>query len=180
MREIDLPTPGPGAKSRNKNEQDEHGSVTPLIIGFFTVCALLIFLISNVSSAYTERRKLTAHVEEALAIAAQEIDLFKYYYSGPLTDYMADNLLEDGNLRVPIDCDSAERVFTIQLTSVSLQHSLEIDIREEGPEILSFSCDGSNIAAVVKDSFELPFQLPVLGITHFENKVQAGITSRYK
>ena len=196
--------------------EDSRGSITPLIIIYFTVAMLLIFVVSNVAAAYVARRDLTNRVEASLLRAAQEIDEFKYYYGGPTTEFLAQLAIEEGKLLVPIDCATAARTFRNSLTIYSkskdpftnkdgdaqrnpipsLNKSENLNPRELNsdnrdtensdklvsgkPEIKSFDCEGNRISALVAERFELPFRIPVLGITTFENSVEASADSVYE
>jgi hypothetical protein len=170
----------PIGKTAKIGDQSELGSITPLILGFFTIAMLLIFLISNVAAAYIERRELTNRVEESLELAAQQIDSFSYYYGGPLTEYLASKEVSSGKLRVPIDCLAARNVFVKSLNATS-KKSVQVGRRKsKSLEIRAFDCDGQQIIATVVEEFDLPFQLRALGVTHFANRVKAGATSNYR
>lgn len=99
--------------------EDERGSLTPLIIFYFSIILALIFLIANVASVYIARRDLISRSESALSIAVQELDEIRYYYGSPLTDFLADDAISSRKLRVPIDCGDASRIFTQSLFSIS-------------------------------------------------------------
>ena len=148
-------------------KRDEIGSISPLIIFYFSILMILIFLISNVASVYIARRELTNRVEAGLAIAAQELDEFRYYYGSPLTDYLAEDAMRDRTLRVPIDCSESRVTFQRFIKYGSNPSALEIE----------FECDGFEIGAVVAEVHELPFQLRVLGFTQFKNRVSAATSS---
>jgi hypothetical protein len=101
------------------SREDERGSITPLIIFYFSIILALIFLIANVASVYIARRDLISRSESALSIAVQELDEIRYYYGSPLTDFLADDAISSRELRVPIDCGDASRIFTQSLFSIS-------------------------------------------------------------
>lgn len=146
---------------------DEVGSISPLVIFYFSILMILIFLISNVASVYIARRELTNRVEAGLAIAAQELDELRYYYGSPLTDYLAEDAIKDRRLKVPIDCNDSRAVFhkTIHTSQIALETEVQ------------FKCDGFEIGAVVSEIHQLPFQLRAFGITSFKNQVSAATSS---
>ena len=148
-------------------KDDETGSISPLIIFYFSILMILIFLISNVASAYIARRELTNRVEAGLANAAQELDEFRYYYGSPLTDYLAEDSIRDGTLRVPIDCSEARFTFLKFMLYGSNPSELEVQ----------FKCDGFEIGADVTEVHQLPFQFRALGINEFKNRVSAATSS---
>lgn len=106
--------------------EDERGSISPLIIFYFSVILILIFLISNVASTYIARRDLISRAESALSIAVQELDEIRYYYGSPLTYFLADDAISAKELRVPIDCTEASRSFTQALYSFSSSGGTEL------------------------------------------------------
>ena len=179
--------------------EDERGSITPLIIFYFSIILALIFLIANVASVYIARRDLISRSESALSIAVQELDEIRYYYGSPLTDFLADYAISSRELRVPIDCGDASRIFTQSLYSISsiglsalpyeplpneplpkvsatsqpaskLLHRHQVSIE-------SIQCDGFDLSAKLSERHELPFQLRVFGLTHYINKVEVGTAS---
>lgn len=174
--------------------EDERGSISPLIIFYFSVILILIFLISNVASTYIARRDLISRAESALSIAAQALDEIRYYYGSPLTDFLANDAIAAKDLRVPIDCADAAQSFTEALYSISsfgantsphrilpneslsIQSSSGIAPRHK-VSIESIHCDGFDISVIVTEIHELPFQLRVFGITHYMNKIEVGTAS---
>ena len=156
-------------RERKHQMSDEAGSISPLIILYFSILMISVFLISNVASVYIARRELTNRVEAGLAIAAQELDELRYYYGSPLTDYLAEDAIRDRTLRVPIDCSGSRASFQRFLKYGSNPSTLEIE----------FKCDGFEIGAVVSEVHELPFQLRALGFTQFKNRVSAATSSYF-
>jgi hypothetical protein len=171
------------------DQSDETGSISPLIIFYFTILVTLIFLISNVASAYIARRDLISRTESALLIASQELDDYRYYYGSPITSFLAEQEISNGSLRVPIDCADASRTFEVAMTSLSIDPvdsqagSQRFTPRESkgfgmsNLQIESISCDGYDLAAKVSELHELPFQLRVLGIRTHLNRVEVGTSS---
>ena len=175
--------------NQESHKSDEAGSISPLIIFYFTIIVSLIFLISNVASAYIARRDLISRTESALLIASQELDEYRYYYGSPLTSFLAEQEISNGSLRVPIDCADASRSFQAAMLSLSIDG---LDNRTENPQfnriesesfgsdnlqIESISCDGYDLAAKVSEIHELPFQLRALGIRTHLNRIEVGTSS---
>jgi hypothetical protein len=151
---------------------------------------ILIFIISNIASTYVARRDLTNRVESALADGAQELDLLAYYYNAPLTDYLAEESLRQGDLRVPIDCAAARVTFERNLliernvwTSDRNQSDQQINesafgkITSTPVRIDNFKCDGYELSASVSQVHQLPFQLRVLDLKSFRVEVSSSTTS---
>ena len=163
--------------THRKEAQDEaRGSIAPLIFIYFTIAMILIFIVSNVAATYVARRDLTNRVESSMLRAAQELDQLRYYYGGPTTDFLAQLAIDEGRLLVPINCPAASQTFRTTLTMYSaVNRSIEWK-----PEITSFKCEENRIAAIVTERFELPFQIPALGITTFENRVEVSAESVYQ
>jgi hypothetical protein len=179
--------------------EDERGSLTPLIIFYFSIILALIFLIANVASVYIARRDLISRSESALSIAVQELDEIRYYYGSPLTDFLADDAISSRKLQVPIDCGDASRIFTQSLFSISSigARALPNEPLPNEPlpkvsatsqptskllprhqiSIESIQCDGFDLSAKLSERHELPFQLRVFGLTHYINKVEVGTAS---
>lgn len=155
------------------SEFDEQGSITPLILVYFTIVLLLIFLISNVSAAYVARRDLTSRVEGALAGAAQEIDEIKYYYGLPLTAFLVADAAASQKLWVPIDCGAAQDTFAKWLALQKIE-------RRDRPSIQSFECDGKSIEVQVSERFSLPFRLPIFEIEAIDIQVKVGAGSIFQ
>ncbi len=181
------------------SREDERGSITPLIIFYFSIILALIFLIANVASVYIARRDLISRSESALSIAVQELDEIRYYYGSPLTDFLADDAISSRELRVPIDCGDASRIFTQSLFSISSIGASALPYEPLPYEPLnkvsatsqptskllprhqisieSIQCDGFDLSAKLSERHELPFQLRVFGLTHYINKVEVGTAS---
>lgn len=186
------------------SREDERGSITPLIIFYFSIILALIFLIANVASVYIARRDLISRSESALSIAVQELDEIRYYYGSPLTDFLADDAISSRELRVPIDCGDASRIFTQSLFSISSIGASALPYEPLPYEpipyeplnkvsatsqptskllprhqisIESIQCDGFDLSAKLSERHELPFQLRVFGLTHYINKVEVGTAS---
>ena len=155
---------------------DELGSISPLIIFYFSITLILIFLISNVASLYIARRDLTSRAEAALSVAAQELDEFRYYYGAPLTDFLAQDAIASGKLRVPIDCADASRKFLQVLHSGTSPVNSKQDLSGK-VNVESIRCDGYDISAKISQMHELPFQLRVFGINSYLNRVEVGTAS---
>lgn len=152
---------------------DEQGSITPLILLYFTIVMLLIFLIANVSAAYVARRDLTSRVEGAIAGAVQEIDEVKYYYDLPLTAFLVADATASRKLWVPIDCGLARDTFSKTLALQSVGTSVR-------PAIQSFECDGKRIEVQVSERFFLPFRLSVFAIEAIDIRVKVGAGSIFQ
>lgn len=132
--------------------KSEIGSIAPLMIGFFMILMSAVYLVSDLSAVYIDRRNLISTAEAALYQATQELDRTAYYMFGPKSS-------------VPIDCAAAE---------TSFREIVTVDI-----EVLDFSCDGQEVRADVKRDFELPFQLRTFAITRFTNRIQASAISEF-
>jgi len=151
---------------------------------------ILIFIISNIASTYVARRDLTNRVASALADGAQELDLLAYYYNAPLTDYLAEESIRRGALRVPIDCAAARITFERNLliqrnvwTSDGNKSDQQINesafgkITSTPVRIDNFKCDGYELSASVSQIHQLPFQVRVLDLKSFRVEVSASTTS---
>ena len=171
------------------HDQEEAGSLSPLIIFYFTIILIFIFLISNIASTYVARRDLTNRAEMALQAAAQELDEFRYYYSAPLTDFLANEAIISRQFRLPIDCTDAKETFLRALhsmgSSASLQSPDQLDSPKQGINsgsasavvVRQFRCDGYELEAEITEVHELPFQLRAFGLTHFENEISIATAS---
>ena len=179
-----------GNESRIESQLiDERGSISPLVIFYFSITLILIFLISNVASLYIARRDLTSRAEAALSVAAQELDEFRYYYGAPLTDFLAENAIASGKLRVPIDCEDASRKFIQVLYSQSDQvggnRAVPGATRKVGTQqdssgavsVEAIRCDGYDISAKLSQLHEFPFQLRVFGVKSYLNRIEVGTAS---
>ena len=154
----------------NFQRNDQEGSISPIIIFYFSIILFLTFIITNVGAAYISHRELASRNEAALSIAAQELDEFKYYYASPITEFFADNSINRGELKVPIDCTDASNRFREVLSRESKSGNLRIN---------DFSCNGYELIADVEERVELVFQLRFLKITTYTNRVTAGTDSTY-
>ena len=148
----------------------EAGSISPLIIFYFSIILFLTFVVTNIGAAYISHRELTSRTEAALSIAAQELDELKYYYSSPITEFFADNYIQRGELKVPIDCFDASIRFREVLSSAQANTNLSIK---------DFECNGSELYARVEERQELIFQLRFLNITSYINQVSVATDSTY-
>ncbi len=149
---------------------DEFASISPIIIFYFSIILFLTFIVTNVGAAYISHRELASRTEAALSIAAQELDEFKYYYASPITEFFADNSINRGELKVPIDCADASNRFREVLSRESKSGNLRIT---------DFDCNGYELIADVEEKVELVFQLRFLNITTYTNRVTAGTDSTY-
>lgn len=148
----------------------EDGSISPLIIFYFSIVLFLTFIITNIGAAYISHRELISRTEAALSVAAQELDEFKYYYASPITEYFADNSIQRGELKVPIDCADANNRF---------REILGIGQEDTNLTIRDFECNGRELFASVEEQKELIFQLRFLNITSFRNRVSVATDSTY-
>ena len=162
------------SKEVNPSNRSDHftedGSISPLIIFYFSIVLFLTFIITNIGAAYISHRELTSRTEAALSVAAQELDEFKYYYSSPITEYFADNSIHRGELKVPIDCTDANARFR-EILSIG-QEDANLVIRD-------FECNGRELFASVEEQRDLIFQLRFLNITSFLNRVSVATDSTY-
>lgn len=62
--------------------RDEHGSVTPLIIGFVVVVALLVAVVVDASAAYLRRQGLNSAADSAALAATDGIQGEEVYTAG--------------------------------------------------------------------------------------------------
>lgn len=176
----------------NESRKEEVGSITPLIVLYFTLIMVLTFLVANVGSMYIARRELTNRVEDSLAIAAQELDEFRYYYAIPTGEDLINKFidrvpglsatnfeLQGKGRRVPLDCGDAERTFrkSFQENQPSLFLSRKNRVLES--EIVSFNCDGFQISAEVFEEQEIPFKLRLFNIDSFQHRIRASSASNY-
>ena len=131
----------------------DEGSIAPLIFGFFMILMSATFVVSDISALYVARRDLISTTEAALYRATEELDSKTYYLSTGRKSH------------VPIDCQTAERRFRTEL------------LREA--QIAAFECDGWQLAARVRESRDLPFQLKIFSITGFTNEIRAAVVAEY-
>ena len=131
----------------------DEGSIAPLIFGFFMILMSATFVVSDISALYVARRDLILNTEAALYRATEELDSKTYYLSTGRKSH------------VPIDCQAAERRFRTEL------------LREA--QIAAFECDGWQLAARVRESRDLPFQLKIFSITGFTNEIRAAVVAEY-
>lgn len=150
-------------------DSEQRGSISPLIVAFFSILMIAIFVVSNAASVYVGKRELTSLVESSLATAAQQLDELTYYYGSPLTDFLTDSDITSGKARVPIECDSARSVFERTLTR-------EVSALN-GNQILTFNCNGSELWATVSSMQTLPFQIRALNLNSFKIEVSAATSS---
>ena len=172
---------GQGVLSIDRN--DEAGSISPLIVFFFVMLLLLTFLVANVAAVYIARRELTSKVEYALSSAVREIDEFRYYYGNPLTEFLAQRAIEQGDLKVPVDCGEAKSRFLQELKSFEFHESYSkpaISMGTGNIELMNFRCNGYELIARVSEEEALPFQFQVFGIKSFTNIVEVGSASIYQ
>ena len=148
----------------------EDGSISPLIIFYFSIVLFLTFIITNMGAAYISHRELTSRAEAALSIAAQELDEFKYYYSSPITENVADISIQKGELKVPIDCTDANNRFR-EILGIGQEYT-NLVIRD-------FECNGRELFASIEEQRDLIFQLRFLNITSFHNRVSVATDSTY-
>jgi hypothetical protein len=158
------------ARVTNANPDSEEGSISPLISIYFVIVMISIFIVANIASTYISRRELINVTEAALAEATHQLDEMRYYYQVPLPNYWSGS----NNQMVPIDCRDAATFFTRTIES-----NREDSSEDEPIAMLAFDCDGRILRAKVQRSHNLPFSLPVLGISQFTNVVEVAVSSRY-
>lgn len=91
----------------------EKGSISPLIMLYFTVAMLMAFVVFNFASTYVARRDLINTTEAALSIATQELDEWVYYYRLPTNGLPGSN-----SDLVPINCSDAGLRFSRELAAM--------------------------------------------------------------
>lgn len=77
---------------------DESGSISPLILGLFSIALLLSVGILNVSESFLAKRQLIQIGEEVVQRASHSLDYFQYY--------LGDQSWEPSN-KIPLDCNAA-------------------------------------------------------------------------
>ena len=185
---------------RDSEGVSDMGSISPLILLYFVIIMASIFAVANLASCYVARKELTARTEGALAKAAQELDEYRYYYG--LSSFT--NIVGSSARAIPINCSDASRTFRreieiqqsnfqntyFQNTNIQKASIQKSDIRQSNPQqadiervrrtyIVSFNCDGENLSAVMRETVQLPFQLPLFDLREFTNEVKVSIRSIY-
>ena len=145
----------------------ERGSISPLIMLYFTVAMLMAFVVSNVASTYVARRDLINTTEAALSIATQELDEWVYYYRLPTKGIPGSN-----SDLVPINCSDAGSTFSRELAAMK--------IKESPAKIISYRCDGYLLGAIVEQEYRLPFAASILGVDSFTNRVDVSVQSTFR
>lgn len=159
--------------------EDEYGSISPLIMGYFIITMTLTFLISNTASVYIARRDLINLTEGALSRAVQELDEIAYYYQVPIPE-----IFPGESRAVPINCSDAGRTFSQE---VALIAKSKLDLYGQSfnqaisdIELKSFICDGKSLRVSLQQVHQLPFKLRVFGITEFTNQIEVSMESIYQ
>ena len=145
----------------------EKGSISPLIMLYFTVAMLMAFVVSNFASTYVARRDLINTTEAALSIATQELDEWVYYYRLPTNGLPGSN-----SDLVPINCSDAGLRFSRELAAMD---------KDQTPiRIINYQCDGYLLGAVVEQEYLLPFAASILGVESFTNRVDVKVQSTFR
>ena len=159
--------------------EDEYGSISPLIMGYFIIAMTLTFLISNTASVYIARRDLINLTEGALSRAVQEIDEIAYYYQVPIPE-----IFPGQSRAVPIDCSDAGRTFSQEVELIAKSklnlYGRSFNQANSDIELNSFICDGKSLRVSLQQVHQLPFKLRVFGITEFTNQIEVSMESIYR
>lgn len=147
--------------------ESERGSISPLIVLYFTVAMLTAFVVSNIASTYVARRDLINTTEAALSIASRELDEWVYYYRLPTNGLPGSN-----SELVPINCSDAGNTFSKELAAMS---NIENPAR-----IVNYRCDGYLMSALVEQEHRLPFAASILGVESFTNRVDVSVQTTFK
>lgn len=153
--------------SRQREFDSEKGSISPLIMLYFTIAMLMAFIVSNLASTYVARRDLINKTEAALSIATQELDEWVYYYRLPTNGLPGSN-----SDLVPINCSDAGSTFSRELSAM--------DTKASPARIMSYRCDGYSLGAVVEQEHRLPFAASLLGVDSFTNRVDVNVQSTFR
>lgn len=154
-----------GSNTQNRSQLEEAASIIPLIWVYFLISLTLIFIASDTTSTYVARRQLINEAESAISKGVQELDEIAYYeglprsWTSPFDHYTNER-------RVPVDCNSAERVIRLSLSSDILLHV--------------FNCDGFEVSIDISRIHKLPFPFFRFGIHEYTNRVTVGGSSNYK
>ena len=158
---------------------DEHGSISPLIVGYFIIAMSLTFLISNLASVYIARRDLINLTEGALSRAVQELDEIAYYYQVPIPE-----IFPGQSRAVPINCSDAGRTFSQEIALIANSkldlYGRSFNQANSEIELKSFICDGGRLSVSLQQVHQLPFKLRVFGITEFTNQIEVSMQSIYQ
>jgi hypothetical protein len=159
--------------------EDEYGSISPLIMGYFIIAMTLTFLISNTASVYIARRDLINLTEGALSRAVQEIDEIAYYYQVPIPE-----IFPGQSRAVPINCSDAGRTFSQEVALIAKSkldlYGRSFNQANSDIELKSFICDGKSLRVSLQQVHQLPFKLRVFGITEFTNQIEVSMESIYR
>jgi len=159
--------------------EDEYGSISPLIMGYFIIAMTLTFLISNTASVYIARRDLINLTEGALSRAVQELDEIAYYYQVPIPE-----IFPSQSRAVPINCSDAGRTFSQEVALIA-KSKLDLygrSLNQVNGDIAlkAFICDGNSLRVRLQQVHQLPSKLRVFGITEFTNQIEVSMESIYR
>lgn len=159
--------------------EDEYGSISPLIMGYFIIAMSLTFLISNIASVYIARRDLINLTEGALSRAIQELDEIAYYYQVPTPE-----IFSGQSRAVPINCSDAGKTFSQEVALIAKSkldlYGRSFNQANSDIELKSFICDGKSLRVGLQQVHQLPFKLRVFGITEFTNQIEVSMESIYQ
>ncbi|HET8561906.1 MAG TPA: pilus assembly protein TadG-related protein [Marmoricola sp.] len=137
--------------------REDRGSITPLVVGFAAVVALLVAVVVDASAAYLQRQGLDA-VADAAALAATDGIEGEQVYTHGLGG------------RAAVDPDSARRFVTDYLRASG--------VRERYPG-LSFSVEagGRTVVVHVAAPLRLPLHVPGVGDTAVVGGTAASVVA---
>jgi len=159
-----------------KYVQSEHGSISVLTIGLFSILLTSALILSNVTTVYLAKRTLIIASEAAVQRGAKNLDQAAYY-SGEynLTEFIQ-GLLGAGeeDPGIPIDCSAGLRDARELISNWNGQDKTIVRSGISEMQLRDFQCDGFQIYLESSAIVELPFPFAFIGIEEVEINSSAG------
>ena len=133
-------------------KKGESGSLVILVFALFFLLLIGSLAVVDISDNFLAKRQLVEIGEVAITRAAHQIS-FSRYYSGKI---LMDTSGGDGaQFRIPLDCQSAYRAFSDEISASSL--------RANHITIISWSCNDDEVVGTISAEIPILLNLP-LGI----------------
>ena len=128
------------------------GSLVILVLALFFLLLMGSLAVVDISDNFLAKRQLVEIGEVAITRAAHQISLSRYYSGNILMDTSGG---DGAQFRIPLDCQSAYRSFSDEISASSL--------RANPITIISWSCNDDEVIGTITAEIPILLNLP-LGI----------------
>ena len=157
---------GPTFKSRRNFLSETRGSISILTLGLFSILLVTSLILIDISSIYISKRSLTLATEAAAQQGVKNLDAEAYYRGEFNVNRLDISVYGFGQSDpgIPIDCDNGVLDARRVLNGWQAREGSDSSGNLRSIVLLSFNCDGYEMAIQSQASAQLPIPIPFIDI----------------